>query len=915
MKAAVSVVLALCLLVSITQVTFTQSDPTPKAEKLDRDTGIKVEEFTLDNGLKLLVIPKPTVPVVSTYVWYKVGSIDETPGRTGMAHFLEHMMFKGSKNYKVGEVDRVTVRNGGSNNAFTSFDYTGYYIDLPKSRYHEALKIEADRMAHLTLDLSEFDAEKKVVQSESDISADNPNGRMWMRLNNLLHGKHHVYAHPILGWPQDISDCTRRDMRLFYDAHYHPNHATIVLSGDITGKEALADVKKMFDSIPRGPELKRPKLVDIPFKGPIEIEEKSDSQVVQFGREYLTVEAGHKDEAALEVLGSVLGGGVTSRLYKQIVEQDKIATSIGSGHWSRRLAGMFSVWGILKQGRSRVELKGAISAVVSKLIEEGPTEKELARTRNSAITNAVFAQESASGLAQIIGQAETVENDWRRVLGYPERIRAVTADDVKRVAIKYLKESNSVTGWLVPELTSNKSGETTDASPRALPIKRVVLPNGVRILMIERRDLPVVSATANFRVSRAAEPEGMAGIASFTGSMLDVGTENYSKQELAEAIEAVGGTLSVSVSGANFRVMAEHTDLGLKLMAEVLLRPTFPEDEITLARSQVLAAIEGNKNNTANYARQAANASLYGANKPLGQPSQGRVDTVSKFDSKTVAGWWGHWYRPDNCIIAIVGDFDTDEMAKKIEAEFGKWKSSGAPLRFPELEFVDPVRDGTQEMSAKNFDNQKVETSKKRVTVALPAKDQVVVMLRKMGVTRAHPDYYPLVVMDSILGTSPGFTDRFSSTLRDKMGLAYSTYANIANGSGLYPGSFMGYIGTRAENVETALKVMYQLIEEISTQPVSAEELSSAKDYLKGSFVFDTETTQQVVSQLIEIERYNLTANYPIEFAKAIDAVTIEDVMRVAKKHLDPAKMVEVMAGPVSNLPPAKDIAPKKEEK
>ncbi|MDC1142996.1 pitrilysin family protein [Planctomycetota bacterium] len=911
MKYAVSILLAVAMLLAFASVNLTQPDQPADADSAKDSKDLNVEEYVLDNGLKLLVIPKPTVPVVSTYVWYKVGSIDETPGNTGMAHFLEHMMFKGSKNYKVGDVDRVTVRNGGSNNAFTSFDYTGYYINLPKSRYHEALKIESDRMAHLTLDLAEFESEKKVVQSESDISADEPNSRMWMRLNNLVHGKHHVYSHPILGWPQDVKDCTRRDMRLFYERHYHPNHATIVLSGDITGKEALADVKAMFGAIPKGPELNRPKLEPIRFKGPVEIEEKSDSQVVQFAREYLTVHAGHPDEAALGVLGSILGDGVTSRLNQQVVEKDQVAVSIGAGHWSRRLAGMFSIWGALKPGQSRADLKSAISSVIEKLSIEGPTASELERTVNIAVADAVFAKESASGLAQLIGNSETVESDWHRALGYADRIRSVTAADVKRVAVKYLKDANSATGWLVPKLSEQANKGTQDATPRALPIKRHVLKNGIRVLMVERRDLPVISATANFRVSRSAEPAGKAGIASFTGALLDVGTENYSKQELAESIENAGGSLSVSTSGANFRVTSDHTDLGLKLMGEVLMRPSFPVAEVELAKSQVLASIEGSKNNTATYARQAAAASLYGANTPLGQPAQGRADTVSTFTREMLVDWWRTWYRPDNCIIAVVGDFDSADMLKKIETEFGHWTAPASKLKFPTPKFEDTKREGVQKFTVKEFDNLEVKAGQKRVGIDLPHKDQVVVMLRKLGVTRADPDYYALVVMDNILGTSPGFTDRFSGTLREKMGLAYSTYANISNGSGLFPGSFMGYIGTRAENVETALKVMYELIDEIRTTPVSAEELSNAKDYLKGSFVFDTETTQQVSAQLIEVETYNLTANYPIEFAKAIDAVTMEDVMRVAKKHLDPSQMFEVLAGPIKDLPPAREALTK----
>ena len=179
--------------------------------------------------------------------------------------------------------------------------------------------------------------------------------------------------------------------------------------------------------------------------------------------------------------------------------------------------------------------------------------------------------------------------------------------------------------------------------------------------------------------------------------------------------------------------------------------------------------------------------------------------------------------------------------------------------------------------------------------------------LQTIGIRRDNPDYYPLLVMDNILGTSPGFTDRFSNTLRDKMGLAYSTYANITGGSGVYQGSFLGYIGTRPENVELALKTMYKLIDEIRTEPVSDDELSSAKDYLKGSFVFDLETTGQLASLLINIERYNLGADYLVKYVDAISAVTKADVTRVAKKYLVPEQMVEVLAGPVTKITPASE--------
>ncbi|MCB9933595.1 MAG: insulinase family protein [Planctomycetes bacterium] len=884
-----------------TTLAVSQEAPAPKTAGLD------VREHVLDNGLRLLVVNRPGVPLVSSYVWYQVGAIDETPGNTGMAHFLEHMMFKGSRNYKVGEVDGVTQRNGGSNNAFTSNDFTAYYFELPKSRYKEALKIEADRMRHLTLDEAEFDSEKKVVQSESDISADDPSSQLWERMQLALTGPTHPNSHPVLGWPQDVQDITRRDMRLFYDAHYHPNHATLVLVGDITMDEALPTVTELFGGLERGPELKRPQAPDVKFQGPVEIQVKGHSEVVEFGRQYLSVRAGHEDGPALDVLGMILGSGVTSRLYRALVEDQQIATSIAAGHQDQLLTGSFWLWAQLAEGHERAELAAAIEAEIQKLIDEGVTEDELQRTKNRFISRQVFAQESASDLASALGESQTVHGDWRVTLEYPDRIRKVTARDVRRVAAAYLYPENAVTGWLVPELTPNhQKSAGPDAAPEALPVKRHVLPNGLTVLLLERRGLPVISLSASVRTGRAGESASENGLSQFTGWLLDMGTRDYSKQQMAEAMEMIGGNLSVDSDGATARVLSEHRDIGLEMLAQCMIYPSFPQEEIELIRSDVLATLESNKNETAWFARGAASAALYGPDNPLGRPSEGNPSTVRAFTRDDVVKWHQRFFRPDNCLLAAVGDFDSAEMLKQIEAKFGAWKKPAAPLSFPKYDFKRPAKlEGEQMFSFQNFDPARVDQARKRILIDHPEKDQVVVRLQTLGISRDNPDYYALLVMDNVLGTSPGFTDRFSKKLRDEMGLAYSTYANISSGSGLYPGSFLGYIGTRPENVELALKTMYQLIDEIRDKPVSADELTAAKDYLKGSFVFDVETTGQLAGMLISMERYNLGFDYLVKYAKAVDAVTAEDVQRVARKYLVPGQMVEILAGPVTKITPA----------
>jgi zinc protease len=875
----------------------------------DSAPGPQVEEFVLDNGLKVLVVNRPGVPVVSTYVWYRVGSMDETRGQTGMAHFLEHMMFKGSERYAVGEVDAVTTRNGGSNNAFTSMDYTAYFIDLPKARFVEALRIEADRMANLTLDHDEFIAEKQVVQAESDADADDPSRQLWQRITQRIYGPGHPYYHPVLGWPQDVEDITRRDMRLFYERYYQPNNAVLVLVGDITGDEAMEAVRPLFDSIPRGPEVVRPEFTPVDVNGPHEVEVRSESEVIEYGAQYSTVPFTHSDVDALRILGIVLGGGVTSRLYRELVEEQGLLTDVAAGHSASILGGGAWVWGQLADAENRPRIQPAVDAVIRKLAEEGPDAAEVERARTRLIANTVFGQENASSIAYQLGFNEVVAGDWRHFSGFVDRVRAVTVEDVQRVAANWLLPENRVTGWLVPELTPAVEGtQLEDAQPEPLDVTRRVLSNGVTVLMLERRDLPVITLEADVRATRTGEPVKQAGLAQFVGELLDAGTGELTRGGIAEVIESTGSRMSFSSGGGSLRMISEHAETGINLFAQCLTAPSFPDSEVELQRRRTLAGIEASRDDTDWFARHAALASVYGPDSPLGRPREGTPETVASFTRDDAIAWHREWFTPDNTTLAVVGNFETEEMLALLEGAFGAWETDTAAPEWPEIHPPAPERrEGEQVFHFRGFDPARVDPQRRRVMVDHPEKDQVVVRVQSIGVTRNHPDYFALLVMDNIFGTSPGFTNRFSRRLRDEMGLAYSTFANISGSAGVYPGSFLGYIGTRPENVEKALKTVYELIEELREAPVSKDELRTAQDYLKGSFVFSVETTGQLASLLLTIERYDLGFDYLVKYANAVDAVTIEDIQRVAREWLVPERMVEVLAGPVTRITQAQD--------
>ncbi|MCC6575496.1 MAG: insulinase family protein [Planctomycetes bacterium] len=897
-----STALRLSLLVMIAAVATLGPSLAQEAPK-----GLDVSEYNLENGLKLIVVNRPGVPIVSSYVYYNVGSADEVPTKSGMAHFLEHMMFKGSRNYKKGEIDQICARNGGSNNAATSNDFTRYFINLPKSRYVEALKIEADRMRDLTLDGAEFDAEKKVVQSESDINADNPGAQLWERMEAVLFSDGHPYAHPTLGWPQDVQDTSRRDMREFYDRWYRPDNATIVLAGDITGDEAFPIIKELFGKIPRGPDVMRTTTWASSFKGPASIEQKGDSEVLQMIRMYGAVKCKTPDDYPLDVLGMIMGDGITSRLYRKLVDELKIADGVSAGNYSQKLAGCVYVEAQLASGAKREDLEAAVDKTIAEICDSGVTPAELERVKNRMAARAVFERESADDLAGNLGLNQSIFGDWRLAVKYTDFIKAVTAADVQRVAKKYLVADSRVTGWLVPQLTPPKgAGATADAKPEPLKVVREVLDNGMTVLLYERPGLPIVDVAVDVRTGKVTDPAEKPGVASLAGALMDAGTAKYTKQQIAEMMEDVGGQLSVGSAGASVHVLTPDVELGLELMADSMQNPAFVPVEFELAKRQTLASIEASKEETQGFARDAAVAWLYGSGTPLGRPGIGTKESVEKITRDDLVAWHKKWYRPDNAILAAVGDFKAADMLKLIKAKFSGWKTEGARTQHPAIKAENRVGlKGTQAFNFTDFDYAKVDGKTKRVTIDHPEKDQVVVRLQCVGIKRDNPDYYALVVMDSVFGTSPGFTDRFSKRLRDEMGLAYSTYANIASGSSFYEGSFIGYIGTRPENVELALKEMYRLIDEIRTKPVSEKELRDAKDYLKGSFVFGLETSGQLAGLLTAIERYNLGFDYLVKYAESIEKVTIADIQRVATRYLEPETMVEVLCGPIAKITPA----------
>lgn len=418
------------------------------------------------------------------------------------------------------------------------------------------------------------------------------------------------------------------------------------------------------------------------------------------------------------------------------------------------------------------------------------------------------------------------------------------------------------------------------AAFQAAHITKRVLANGLTLLVCERHNTHTVSIEVSLLAGSRYETDPEAGLASLTGRLLTEGTASRSADEIALAIESMGGSLD-SGSGTEGAVisaslLSRDIDLGLELCADVLLYPAFREERVVHEREKTISEIRSAKDRPRTVLDWRFNELIYRSH-PLHRPSIGYEEEVAKIDRERIIEFHRRLFVPGNCFVSIVGDFEGEGIIPKLENIFGSW--SGPAPRFPEIPVVERQTGPLEEFLEMD-------------------KEQANIYVGHLGIQRSNPDYYALNALDVILGSAPGFTSRIPKRLRDEQGLAYSTFANITQSSGLDPGRFVAYIGTSPENRQRAIDGIFREIRSIVEQPVTADELLEAKQYLTGSFVFQFQTNSQIAHFMVLAERYGLGFDFVDKYPKLINAVSTDDIARVARTYLHPEAATVVVVGP-----------------
>ncbi len=430
--------------------------PVAAAPSGEKPAEEKISNFLLDNGMEVVVIPDRRAPIVTHMVWYKIGSADEPPGKSGIAHFFEHLMFKGTAKHKAGEFGARIAEIGGSENAFTSDDYTAYYQTVTPEALPTMMEYEADRMRNLVLTDAVIGPERDVVLEERRSRIENdPEALLAEEIKATLY-QNHPYRVPVIGWMHEIEKLNRTDAVAFYDSYYAPNNAVLVVAGDVDEQTVRKLAEDSYGKVPRGPDLPPRLRPQEPEQNTARTVSMSDPRVTtpSFSKSWLVPSYNNADPGeaeALDLLAEILGGGIRSRIYQALVVKSGVASSAGAYFSGSKVDdGVFAVYGAPRGTAKLDEVQAAVDAEIARIVEDGVTEQELEAARNRFLRSMIFARDNQASMANIYGAALATGGTVEDVKEWPDRVRNVTADEIRRVAAKYLADSRSVTGYLLP---------------------------------------------------------------------------------------------------------------------------------------------------------------------------------------------------------------------------------------------------------------------------------------------------------------------------------------------------------------------------------------------------------------------------------------------------------------------------------
>lgn len=897
-----------------------------------------VREYQLDNGLKVILKENHNAPVINIQVVYRVGSKYESSGITGISHLIEHMMFKTTKNLALGEFDKQLKAVGADNNAYTWLDQTVYHETIAADKIDVALKLEAERMVNLSCLPEDHQFEMPVVRNELEQRDDSPFTLLYEEFMSAAF-KAHPYHFPTIGWKDDVEKISTHDISEYYHRFYHPDNAFIVAVGDFKPDELFAKIKQFFDPLTSG-HVELPRLSMEPQQiGERRFEIRRVGQMDYILTGWHIPASTDPDAYALDVLGNILGSGRTSRLYKALVDSGKCSQASA---WSSAFGYvdpfLFMTMEAMNPGVDPGEVEPIIYQQIENILKDGVTKAELDRAKKQARVAFVFSKDAVEQEADALVTFE-LAGSWQQLDKYLPGIDAVSAEDVQRVAAKYLTQENRTVGIYrairsengdaegeegasmpgpagddeLPDLAALRpkfrAGGASSAMLQAKPglgnsatavsanmesgaasyATTLKLDNGITVIVRENHNNPTVSIKGLVRAGRIDDPPGKPGVGAMAVSLLTSGTAQHSKLELAELMEDSGMELGFNPGRENFgfsgRCLSEDFDKLLDLLAEQLLQPSFPEEEVELTRQQTLAGLLSSYDDTFEKGFFSGRDLLYGPDSPFAGRVEGTPDSVKAITRDDLLAWYKAKSVPAGAIIAVVGDVDGAQALDKIKQRLGQW--SGA----------NEAHEATVSLGA-----QFLPVSSQREIVNMPDKSNVSLTWLGPGPSQLGDGWAPRTLAAFIFGGD--FSSRLNERLRIKEGLTYGAFAWYSNGRAAGP--FCVNAQVNPENIEPAIKDTTEELEKFSSAGATAAELKLAQDYLTGNFPVKLSTNGDVAGALVDAAYLDRDTSFIQHYAEMINAATLDQVNAVAKQYMNPANLQLVIAGTMPEAAPQK---------
>ena len=892
------------------------------AQRAQAAEPIEFVQEKLDNGLNVIYAPlrrsdtkKPVAPVVHVRVLYHVGSRDERPDRQGFAHMFEHMMFRGSEHVKAEEHMKLIGIVGGNSNAFTSFDQTTYVNTIPSSHLEMALYLEADRMASFKVSEDIYKVERNVVAKEWGIRQNQPYGTLFEDYLRTAYTKHPYRWTPI-GNMEHLKAAPVNELQAFFNKYYVPNNATLIIAGDVDVEKAKEWVHKYYAWIPAGPHVAREIQQEPEQSEPRRIVAHKQVPLPAVVIGYHTAEYKSDDHFALSILGSILGDGRSSRLDRLLVSSAQpLAVSASTNNWQLEDKGIFAVIVRLLPGKKVEDVEKLVNGALNEVIEKGISAEELEKARTQARIALIRGRETATEIATQLGEEAVFGGDANRVNTALDRLMAVKAEDVQAVAKKYFQPQRATTLQYIPDPTGKaaRAAAQEAAQLAAAPVapgapvqpRAVKFPenypqrppmaqvggkvefakgtefnaHGVRVIVMPDSRLPLVNWALTMRRGSHSEPAGKDGLGSLTASLLRRGSAGMSYEQLNQDLESRGITVEVFDGGDFTRVGGSSTtdqlEHGLTRTRQVLLEPTFPQDEFTKLKNQTIAGLTTALSNPASVADRELQAIVFG-DSPLGRSAT--PQTVSNITLDDIKQYYKTIYRPQDAFLVFSGDITVDRAKALADKLLSGWETG----TLPNVQYNIPP----------------VASKRKILLVDNPDAKQSVI---RMGV-RAYDIRTDEKFAGSLAGTllSAGIDSRLGRYVRAEKGYAYGVRGYFRPGR--QAGVFDGTTETAFDTTAATIEAMFKVFNDLRSAPVGAEELKEAQNRVAGGMVMDMQTIGQQAGRRVDSILNDYPADYYDRYAERIAQVTPQQIKDVAGKYILDDKMAIVVVAPAAKV-------------